>query len=100
MFENKESIRLINTAIIKSKEKKIDVSYQEKLSDICQTSSIKALSVAISHLAENDNISRDQAALQLVETIRNLESIWHDYVLMEGMEKLKEVLKKQTTHSH
>lgn len=90
--ENHESVQLINTAIIKSKEKKINSSYEERLSEICSTPAIQALSVAISHLAEKSGISRDQAAMQLVETVRELDTIWSDYVMMEGIGKLKELL--------
>lgn len=90
--ENHESVQLINTAIIKSKEKKINSSYEERLSEICNTPAIQALSVAISHLAEKSGISRDQAAMQLVETVRELDTIWSDYVMMEGIGKLKELL--------
>ncbi len=90
--DNHESVQLINTAIIKSKEKKINSSYEERLSEICNTAAIQALSVAISHLAEKENISRDQAAMQLVETVRELDTIWSDYVMMEGIGKLKELL--------
>ncbi|OFZ21690.1 MAG: hypothetical protein A2202_08725 [Bdellovibrionales bacterium RIFOXYA1_FULL_36_14] len=96
--KEQDSIRLINTAIIKSKEKKINISYQEKLSKVCESPAIKALAHAINYLSENEKISRDQAAVLLVDTVRSLDNIWNDYVLMEGMEKLKEVLKKQTNH--
>jgi len=96
--KEQDSIRLINTAIIKSKEKKINISYQEKLSRVCESPAIKALTHAINYLSENEKISKDQAAVLLVDTIRSLDNIWNDYVLMEGMEKLKEVLKKQTNH--
>jgi len=93
MIEDQESIQLLNTAIIKSKEKKIDSSYEERLHEICNNPAIKSLSVAISHLSEAQRVSRDQAAIQIVDTIRTLDSIWNDYVLMEGMEKLKDLLK-------
>ena len=90
--EEQGSIQLLNTAIIKSKEKKIDYSYEERLSRICQSSSIKSLTMAITHLAENEKISRDQAAVRIVETIRELDNLWNDYVMIEGMSKLKSIL--------
>lgn len=96
--KEKDSIRLINTAIIKNKEKRINTSYQEQLSEVCDSPAIKALTHAINYLSEAEKISRDQAAILLVETIRSLDSIWNDYVLMEGMEKLKDILKNQTNH--
>jgi len=99
MFENKESAQLINTAIIKSKEKKINTSYEERLKEACQRPAIKALGVAVAQLAESQKISRDQAAIQLIETVKELETIWSDYVMMEGINILKGILKGQE-HTH
>lgn len=94
--ENQELVQLLNTAVIKTKEKKIDSTYEERLSEICSTPAIKALSLAITQLSDSQKISRDQAAMDVVETIRELDSIWSDYVMMEGLSKLKDILK--TTH--
>ena len=94
MQENIESIQLINTAIIKSKEKKINSSYGERLGQICESPAIEAINKAINHLASNEKISKDQAAIQIVEIIRELDNIWNDYVLMEGIDKLKDILRE------
>ena len=91
--ENQELIQLLNTAIVKSKEKKIDSSYERRLAEICKQPAVNALAGAISSLAETEKISRDHAALQIVETIRELDSIWNNYVMMEGLGKLKDLLK-------
>jgi len=96
--EFQESIQLINTAIIKSKEKKINVSYEDRLSKTCASPSLKALETAISHLSESQKISRDQAAIQIIETVRELDTIWSDFLMMEGITKTKEMLK--TNHKH
>ncbi|MCB9060656.1 MAG: hypothetical protein H6622_03940 [Halobacteriovoraceae bacterium] len=95
MIDNKESIQLLNTAIIKSKERKIDASYEERLEKTCASPSVSALTMAIDSLAESQKISRDQAAIQIIETIRELDKIWNDYVMMEGISQLKDMLKKQ-----
>ena len=95
VFENKESVQLLNTAIIKSKEKSVDVSYEERLNQACQKPAVKALGQAVSALAESQKISHDQAAIQIIETVRELESIWSDYVTMEGISNLKGFLKNQ-----
>lgn len=91
--ENHESVQLLNTAIIKSKEKVIDSSYEERLSETCTSPAIESLCIAIEHLSESQKISRDQAAVQLVETVRELDKIWNDYVMMEGISKLKDLLR-------
>ena len=93
---NQEFVQLINTAIIKTKEKKIDSSYEERLSETCKTPAIQALSLAVGHLSEGQGISYDQAATQIVEVVRELDSIWTDYVMMEGLEKLRELLKNSS----
>ncbi len=94
-YENQESVQLLNTAIIKSKEKNINSAYEERLAEICQTPAVKSLGYAVTQLAETQKISRDAAALQIIETVRELETIWSDYVTMEGITKLKDFLKEQ-----
>ena len=88
-----EPIQLLNTAIIKSKEKKIDNTYEERLNTICNSPAIEAINKSVASLAESQKISRDQAAIQIIEAIRELDSIWTDYVTMEGIDKLKSILK-------
>lgn len=89
-----ESIQLFNTAIIKSKEKKIDCSYEERLKTVCESPVLDAINKATIILADNQKISRDQAALQIIETIRELDSIWSDYIAMEGIDRLKTALRE------
>lgn len=93
-----EFVQLLNTAVIKSKEKKIDSSFQERLSTICNKPAVKALSHAIEFLADSQKISRDQAAVDLVEAVRELDLVWNDYVLLEGLGKLKGFLKNSIKH--
>lgn len=95
-----EYVQLLNTAIIKTKEKKIDSSYEERLSDTCSGPAVKSLGMAIKSLSDELKISHDQAAMMIVETVRELDSIWSDYVMMEGITKLKELLKGQNSDLH
>ncbi len=89
-----ESIQLLNTAIIKSKEKKVTQSFEERLNQVCNSPVIEILNKCITQYAETQKISRDQAALQVIESIRELDSIWSDYVTMEGIDCLKNMLRK------
>ena len=91
--KNKEFAQIINTAIVKSKEKRINSFYEERLVAICQHPAIKALNVAVAHLSSTQKISQDQAAIELIEAVRELDNVWDDYVKMEGLTKLKELLK-------
>lgn len=95
-----ESIQLLNTAIIKSKEKRINSSYEERLTKINKSPAIDAINKSISILAESQKISRDQAALQVIEAIRELDSVWSDYVTMEGIDRLKNMLKGDSDSEH
>ncbi|MFG1493231.1 hypothetical protein ACRXCV_00710 [Halobacteriovorax sp. GFR7] len=97
-MHNQESIQLINTAIIKGKEKKIDTTYEDRLNQACNSTAIAAISNAIQQLAETDRISYDQAAIKIVETIKELDQVWTDYVLMEGINNIKKMLKGNTKH--
>jgi hypothetical protein len=94
-----ESIQLLNTAIIKSKEKSLNYSYEEKLNEVCNSPALEAINSAIISLSEKEKISRDQAALQIINTLRELDKIWTDYVVMEGLDRLKSVL-GQTPGKH
>lgn len=96
MSDKQDAIQLLNTAVIKSKEKRIDATYEERLAKICNSPVMNALLAAVDHLSEDQKMSKDHAAVQIIETIRELDSIWNDYVLMEGISKLKELLKNKT----
>ena len=89
-------VQLINTAVVKTIEQKINGSYEERLSKACATPAMKALSLAITNLSEREKISYDQAAIKIVEIVRELDSIWGDYIKMEGLEKLRGFLRKDS----
>ncbi len=95
---NFESIQLINTAIIKSQEKNIDPRYEQKLNELSQSPALEALDKAITELSLKKNITRDQAAIDIVQLIRDLDKIWQDYVMMEGIDRLKTHLKSVVKH--
>ena len=91
-----EAIQLLNTAIVKSKEGLIDDSYEERLKKVCDSPAIDFLNKAISQLAESQDISKDQAAQVIVDTVKELDSIWNDYVMMEGIDRLRSLLNKDS----
>ena len=85
-------VQLLNTAIVKSKEQTIKSNFQERLKIVCNSKVIESIGVAAKHLADAQNISNDQAMGQLIETFRELDTIWADYVTMEGLNRLKDIL--------
>ncbi len=95
MQEEFEFIQILNTAIIKRKEKRLDVPFEERLQHLCQSPVTNALNVAINELSESQQITKEQAAVMLMETIRELDSIWGNYLMMEGIEKIKGLISKK-----
>ncbi len=87
-----DAIQLLNTAIVKSKELKIDDSYEERLKKVCDSPAIEHLNKAIQSLSSSANVTHDQSAQMIIELIRDLDSIWSDYVMMEGIDSLKNML--------
>jgi len=87
-----ESLQILNTAIIQSKNKDINVSYEDRLNELKKSPALNALGKSIAILSKEQGISNDQAAQQIVETIRSLDKIWTDFVVMEGLDRLKEQL--------
>ena len=90
-----ESMQILNTAIIKLKEKGLNSSYEERLKRLCDSPALDALNRSISFLSESQKVSRDQAAVTIIDTIKELETVWNDYIMMEGIDKLKSLLKTQ-----
>lgn len=96
-MENLETIQLFNTAIIKTQKRGINHSYEERLREICQTPVFKALGKAVIHHSDTQKISRDQAAMDIIETISQLNSIWSEYITTEGIDRLKKNLNSEIT---
>lgn len=99
MEKQTHSIQILNTAIIKTKEKNLNSSFEERLSSMCKSKPVEALNAAISNLSETEKISRDHAAIQLIQTVKELDSIWSDYIMMEGIDRLKLILKTEDPNS-
>jgi len=88
-----ETLQLLNTAIIKRKEKSIRANYEERLRSLQDSPALDILQKAIIQLSEQKNVTRDQAALMVIETVNELESIWSEFIAAEGIDKLKDILK-------
>ncbi|MBF0314955.1 MAG: hypothetical protein HQK52_16150 [Oligoflexia bacterium] len=93
--DNIESLQLLNTAIIKSRERKTNAAYEERLKSICRSPVIEAINISVNYLSELQQISRDQSAMQIIETILELDSLWSDYVVMEGIDRIKGMVSKR-----
>jgi len=84
-----ETLQLLNTAIVKRKELKLKPDFEERLRVLNESPVIEVLHKAIIQLSDMQKVTRDQAALMIVETMHELEMVWDDYIAIEGVDKLK-----------
>lgn len=83
-----ELARVFNTAIISSKaEAKRDVSAE--LQQLTQSASFKAILNAVRQLASVQGITERQSAEAIIETFRKMDEVWGEYVLREGLDKIR-----------
>ena len=87
-----ETIQLINTAILKSRDLKIDTDLQERMTKISESPVMTILDSAFDEYSKKQKTTKDQAAFQIISTIRELDDIWTQYLLLEGSDRLKEKL--------
>lgn len=88
-----ETLQLLNTAVIKRKEKYIRANFEERLRNLQDSPALDILQKAITQLSEQKHVTRDQAALMVIEAVNELENIWSEFIAAEGIDKLKEMLK-------
>lgn len=80
--------KLFNTAIIATKVP-TKTNYSTRLNGLVKTRAFKAIIKSISEYAAESGIPEDQAAEELIQTFREIDSIWDEYIFHEGLEKLK-----------
>ncbi|MGE0614675.1 MAG: hypothetical protein AB7P04_03465 [Bacteriovoracia bacterium] len=83
--------RIFNTAMISTRsqagQSADDLS--RKLFELMKTSEFQAILGTCQQLAVKQGISEKTAAERVIETFRQIDQIWSDYVFREGVEKLK-----------
>ena len=83
-----QSTKLFNTAIIATKIPKLS-NYSTQLSELVQKPAFEAILRAIRDFAQASGVSEEQASEELVQTFREIDKIWDDYIFQEGLDKLK-----------
>lgn len=83
-----QSTKLFNTAVIATKIPKLS-NYSSKLSELVQSVAFQAILRAIQDYAQKQGISEEQAAEEIVQTFRDIDMVWDDYIFQEGLDKLK-----------
>lgn len=83
-----QSTKFFNTAIIATKIPKVS-NYSSRLNSLVQSKAFLAILSAIQKHAQDSGISEEQAAEEIVQTFREIDAIWNDYIFQEGLEKLR-----------
>lgn len=88
MSEVDSSTKHFNTAIIATKISK-QTNYSANLNALVQSPAFHAILNAISEYAKSSGLTEEQAAESVVQTFREIDRLWNDYIFQEGLEKLK-----------
>lgn len=80
--------KLFNTAIIATKIPKFS-NYSSKLNTLVQSKSFQAILTAIQEYAKASGLPEEQAAEEVVQTFREIDRVWDEYIFQEGLDKLK-----------
>lgn len=80
--------RLFNTVLVASKGG-TPHHFLSELKTLTESRAFKAILTAVQELACSEKIRTHQAAEQIIQTFRKIDDIWQDYLLKEGLEKLR-----------
>ncbi len=87
-------VKLLNTAIIKTKEKNICSNFDSRLSESFKSKAIDSISFATDFLSDSTGVTKDQSTIQLIEAVRLLDTIWNEFLIQEGLNSLQHSLKE------
>lgn len=80
--------KALNTAFVTSGDLTNQASLQE-LIGLSRGPAFRAILASIHRLSQEMGCSESEAAIEIVQTFRRLDRLWHDYVFNQGIEKLK-----------
>ncbi len=83
-----ELTRIFNTALVASKIDSVR-DYSAELTAVLDTPGFRAILSAIRTLSVTEGLSERKSAETLIQTFRRVDRIWGDYVLQEGIDRLK-----------
>ena len=83
----REWISALNTSVLTTRAAHVKDRSHE-LSDIMKSPEFAALVLAAQHLAQSQNISKEEATERLVETFRKMDRAWKQLVMKKGIEAL------------
>ncbi|MEO5970575.1 MAG: hypothetical protein ABIQ95_11660 [Bdellovibrionia bacterium] len=83
-----ELARVFNTAIVSSQANTTrDLSAE--LQQLTQSAPFKAILNAVRQLAAVQGITERQSAEVIIETFREMDEVWSEYVFREGLDKIR-----------
>lgn len=89
-----EQAKAINSAFVSTIEETLQFSNAQtsthELSTLMKTPAFEAILRATQDLSVSQNISEQEAALQVVRTFRRVEKVWNDYVLQIGYQSIRD----------
>lgn len=81
-------VRIFNTALVTSRVES-GRAYADEMMDMVQTPAFRAILAAIRTLAQETGIQERLAAEQIIHSFRKMDALWMDYLIQEGVQRLK-----------
>jgi hypothetical protein len=82
-------VKAFNTALVSTKANNAQKPLSEDLFTLMQTPAYSILLRAVRQHAQQSHLSDREAAEQLIQTFRKLDQLWSDYLIQEGLERLR-----------
>lgn len=92
MSEIEQRVRLLNTAVITTKIPQQPVN-STKLNAIVKSEAFSLILKCVQEFAKVKNIPEETAAAEIIQTFRNLDKVWDEYIFQEGLNQLKKQLR-------
>lgn len=87
---NRERLtQVFNSALVTTRSEEINSSTAE-LYQLIEQSAFGAILSAIQTYASEKGVSEVEAAREVIKTFRKIDSIWTQFLLSEGVERLKQ----------
>lgn len=88
MSGHDQSTKLFNTAVIATKISKLS-DYSSKLGELVQKPAFAAILESIANYARSTGVSEEAAAEEVIQTFREIDQVWDNYIFQEGLDKLR-----------
>ena len=83
-----ELTRIFNTALVATKVEGIR-DYSAELGAVMESPGFRAILTSIRTLCASEGLSERKAAETILQTVRKMDRNWGDYVVQEGIDRLK-----------